>query len=160
MHPNRPDLLRPSLTPDARINSAPYSLQTGFLSAFFGGPMAAWGMSMLNAWRLGQLRRHAAWLTLMGLAGIGLIWFLTASAAGAQWLTVAARWLGPNAGHYTERLGALLLFAAGGFLHRREQRSADLFGLQRPNGWIAGVALIVGGYVASVLLAAAFGSFS
>lgn len=156
MHPNRPELLRPSLTPTDRIERAPYSLQTGFVSAFFGGPLAAVGMLVLNAVRMETLQRDAIWLGAAGLLGIGWVWLLIAAGAdGAAWLAALAHWLGPNAGGYLERLGGLLLFAGAAALHRREQRAADLFALARPNGWIAGIALILGGRVASLLVEAA-----
>lgn len=156
MHPKRPDLLRPSLSPSNRIERAPYSLQVGFLSAFFGGPLAAVGMSMLNSWRMGTLQRDAILLGAMGLLGAGLVGLLAVgSAEGAAWLVTLERWFGRNAGSYLERLGGLLLFAGEAALHRREQRAADLFGLPRPNGWIVGIAFIVGGRAGSLLIDAA-----
>jgi hypothetical protein len=43
-------------------------------------------------------------------------------------------------------------------LHRAEQRSADLFALKRPNGWIMGVSLIALGFAAGMLLIVGMGA--
>jgi lysylphosphatidylglycerol synthetase-like protein (DUF2156 family) len=61
-----------------------------------------------------------------------------------------SEWIGGRSMALAERLMALLAFALNAALHRREQRSADLFGLKRPNGWVAGIALIVFGFAATV----------
>jgi hypothetical protein len=52
--------------------------------------------------------------------------------------------------NYFQRLIALALFGLGYALHRREQRSADVMGLDRPNGFIAGLACIAAGVLASL----------
>lgn len=151
---SRADLLRPSLSEDgaAAVRRAPYSLQVGFLSAFFGGPLAAAAMVALNAWRLERLRRDAAWLLAVAVAAFGFYVVVQRSALFAEGLQALSQWAGPRALVYVERLFALALFGIGALLYRREQRSADLFGLARPNGWIAGIALIAGGMLAAWLV--------
>jgi len=151
----RPDLLRPTVSEPAQVARAPYSLQTGFLSAFFGGPFAAALMLGLNAWRLKRLPRDAAWALLIAAAFTAWLAFTQQTEPG---LALQARLVelgGRNAMSIAARLFALLACVGTALLHRREQRSADLFGLQRPNGWGVGIALIVIGWGASHLLASA-----
>lgn len=150
---SRAELLRPSLSGSDRLRRAPYSLQAGFLSAFFGGPFAAAGLFAVNAWRLGRARSDAPAIAGMLLAA--LVFALGSGPGGAiqSALQPVAQWLGPRTGIYAERLFALALFGIGAALHRREQRSVVLFGLRRPNGWIGGLAAIVGGNVVSTLIA-------
>lgn len=149
---SREELLRPSLDGSSRIAAAPYSLQTGMWSAFFGGPLAAAAMIGLNAWRIGRLRRDAAWVLLIVVAHLGWAFFLygTPTGLGLQAKLVGA--LGGRALTYCERFIALMAFVVGMLLHRAEQRSTDLFGLKRPNGWIVGIGLIVAGWVLGGLL--------
>ena len=52
-----------------------------------------------------------------------------------------------GAASYLHRLIGLALFGLGYALHRKEQRSADTMGLDRPNGWIAGLVCIAAGTV-------------
>jgi hypothetical protein len=148
----RHDLLQPSLGGSARLAAAPYSLGTGMWSAFFGGPLAATALIGINAWRVGRLRRDAVWVVLLAMAYVAWTFFLHATPAGAEARSTLVSWLGSRGPAYCDRFIALMSFAGGMLLHRSEQRSADLFGLKRPNGWIMGVALIVCGVVAGDLL--------
>ncbi len=149
---SRDQLLQPSLD-DGAVATAPYSIRTTFLTAFFGGPLAAIAIVALNT-----LRLRRVWLDLAPL-GLVLAAFLAFMLA-LQW----TEW-GANLGAYlnvkddarpivfVSRAIAIAIFGLGYALHRKEQRSADLMGLRRPNGWIAGIACIAGGILLSVTLA-------
>jgi lysylphosphatidylglycerol synthetase-like protein (DUF2156 family) len=149
---SRHELLQPSLDRASRLSAAPYSLQTGIWSAFFGGPPAAIAMIGINAWRVGRWRRDLTWVALLVVAYVAWIFFMYATPAGAEWRATLAGWLGGRAMAYCERFLAFMVFLGGMLLHRSEQRSADLFGLKRPNGWLMGILLIVVGFVAGALL--------
>lgn len=152
MPPSRAELLRPSLSGSDRLRRAPYSHQVGFLSAFFGGPFAAAGLLAVNAWRLDRLRRDASVIVVVAFAAFT---FHASTRPGGllfEWLQPLVQWLGPRTFVYVERLAALALFGIGAALHRREQRSVDLFGLPRPNGWIGGIAAIAGGIALSTIV--------
>lgn len=152
---SRQDLLQPSLTDRARLASAPYSLQTGGLAAFFGGPFAAALMLAINAKRVGRLKRDALWAVAMALLFVGWLFFVYRTAPGLALQAQLVGLLGRNALGVLARLLALLAFLVAAYLHRREQRSADLFGLKRPNGLWLGIALIVLGEVLSMAVIAA-----
>ena len=69
------DLLMPSLG-GVQVERAPYSSQTGFLAAFFGGPLAACGYGALNARRIGRLTSDGPWLAAFVVGDIALMWLL------------------------------------------------------------------------------------
>ena len=143
--PSAPDLLQPSLS--ARpVRQAPYSLRAGFLVAFLGGPAAVFGMATLNAHRVGRLPRDLAWLLPALLAWLLFEVWWAATPSGRQFDAGVQVALGASGPRYLERGLALLGFALTCLLHRREQRVADMLGLDRPNGWGAGVALVIAGY--------------
>jgi hypothetical protein len=148
--PLNPDLLRPSLSDTGQVAAAPYTLQTSFFSAFFGGPFASAAMLLLNARRLGRLQRDLGWAMVIAIAFVAWLVYVYTTPAGHALQVKLAEWVGGRSMALAERLMALLAFALNAALHRREQRSADLFGLKRPNGWIAGIALIVFGFAATV----------
>jgi len=148
--PLNPDLLRPSLSDTGQVAAAPYTLQTSFFSAFFGGPFASAAMLLLNARRLGRLQRDVVWALVIAIAFAAWLVFAYTTPAGHALQVKMAEWVGGRSMALAERLMALLAFAVSAALHRREQRSADLFGLKRPNGWVAGIALIVFGFAATV----------
>src|SRR5262249_39204793 len=70
----RDELLRPSLG-DAVAARAPYSVRTTFLTAFFGGPLAALAIIVLNSVRL---RRWLPDLPVLGVVLAGFIAFVLA----------------------------------------------------------------------------------
>ncbi|HJW12841.1 MAG TPA: hypothetical protein VJ598_13680 [Albitalea sp.] len=155
MLPVNSDLLRPSLSDPAKLAAAPYSQQTGMLVAFFGGPLAIAVLLALDAGRLGRLGRDALWVALVIAGFAAWLWFVARTDAGPAFRAQLIEVLGRRGPAMIERLMALLAFALGMFLHRTEQRSATLFGLKRPNGWVMGIVLIVLGNAASALLHAA-----
>jgi hypothetical protein len=148
----RHELLQPSLDGASRLAAAPYSVQTGMWIAFFGGPMAAVAMIAINAWRVGRVRRDMVWVGLLAAAYVAWTFYIEATPSGAELRATLVGWLGSRGPAYCDRFLALLVFLLGMLLHRSEQRSTDLFGLKRPNGWLMGVLLIVAGSGAGVLL--------
>lgn len=151
MNASREGLLQPTLGQDARPAAAPYSVQATFFTGFFGGPFAAIALIALNAARLRRLGRD--WIALLAcLIGALLIgWALNGPVPSAapvrDWLTAT---LGERSDRYVYRLIALLIVGVGFLLHRREQRNTDMLGLQRPNGWIAGLICTGAGFVLMV----------
>jgi hypothetical protein len=78
-----------------------------------------------------------------------------ATGTGQAALAWSRDMLGARGGELLRRALALAFFAATAlWLHRREHRMADLMGLQRPNGWVMGLLLIVAGNVLAFLLRA------
>jgi len=145
------DLLQPSLSVRP-VRLAPYSLQAGFLVALCGGPAAVFGMATLNAHRVGRLPRDLAWLLPALLAWLLFEAWWAATPSGRQFNVGVQAALGFPGPRYVERGLALLGFVLSGMLHRREQRAADMMGMARPNGWVAGVVFVVGGYLVAWLL--------
>jgi len=149
---SRDELLRPSLG-DAVAARAPYSVRTTFLTAFFGGPLAALAIIVLNSVRL---RRWLPDLPVLGVVLAGFIAFVLAL-YWTEWGGGLRAYLQAIAGEraltYLFRLIALGFFGLGYALHRKEQRSADLIGMARPNGWIGGIACGIGGLIVQVTFA-------
>jgi hypothetical protein len=153
----RDELLRPSLEGSA-VAKAPYSTRTTFLTAFFGGPLAAIAITALNSVRLQRVMRDLAPLGAALVAYVGFMLVLTFTDWGTSFLAAITEIAGPRGTAYFDRLIALALFGLGYMLHRREQRSSDLMDLTRPNGWIAGLACIALAIALMAGFAAALGS--
>lgn len=145
-------LLQPSLGPAQPLREAPYSGQAGFLVSFFGGPLAACLLSALSARRLGRLPRDLPWLAAVGLAYVGLEWAALHTAIGQQAMAALNDLLGGSRHDLAHKLLGLLAFGLFSLLHRQEQRTATLMGLDRPNGTWVGLGLIGLGIAASVLI--------
>jgi hypothetical protein len=100
--------------------------------------------------RLRRVSKDAAvWVALLAALALGG-WLLFHSSAGADvrgWFTEQ---LGGRAARFSGQLSGLAIVGIGYLLHRKEQVNADLVGLTRPNGWIAGVACIVLGMALSI----------
>lgn len=146
-------LLQPSLTPQRLARSA-YTTQVHFLAAFFGGPLAALALSVVNARRLARWPRDLPWIAALAVLVLACEWWLARGSSGSAGLALAREWLGPSAPRYLNRALALACFGVSLWMHRREQSAADLMGLPRPSGWGMGLALVVGGSVAEALLRA------
>jgi hypothetical protein len=145
----RDDLLQPTLTGTAPA-AAPYSVQTTFLTGFFGGPFAALAILAMNSFRLRRVSRDAlVWGALLAALAIGG-WLLFHSAAGADVRAWFTDQFGGRAARFSGQALGLAIVAVGYLLHRREQVNADLMGLTRPNGWIGGIGCIVIGTAVSV----------
>lgn len=156
MSESRHDLLQPTLAHDRNPSRAPYSVQAIFLTAFFGGPLAAVGILGANAYFLRRLSRDAPALIAMVLASMAAVWVLYGTDGGAParaWLEAT---LGSNGRRLVTRFIALMLVGLGYLLHRAEQRNADFLGLKRPNGWIGGlICTVLGGVLFAVFTAVA-----
>jgi hypothetical protein len=145
----REDLLQPTLT-GAAPAAAPYSVQTTFLTGFFGGPFAALAILAMNSFRLRRLARDAlVWGALLVLLAMGG-WLLFHSAAGADVRSWFTDQFGRRAARFSGQALGLAIVGVGYLLHRREQVNADLMGLARPNGWVGGLGCIVIGMAVSV----------
>lgn len=153
MDPTPYHLLQPSLSGRGEApQAAPYSQQAGFLTAFFGGPFALAIMFAINSKRLSRLGRDAGWIALAALGYAAWVWFCHRTSAGQEVRAWLLHELGRRGPEIAERLIALAGYALMALCHRREQRSATLFGLDRPNGLWLGLGLIVAGNVLSIAL--------
>jgi hypothetical protein len=145
----REDLLRPTLTGNARA-AAPYSVQTTFLTGFFGGPFGALAICATNSVRLRRVSKDVAvWVVLLAALALGG-WLLFHSTAGADVRSWFTDQFGARAARFSGQASGLAIVGIGYLLHRKEQVNADLMGLTRPNGWIGGVLCIVFGIMLSV----------
>lgn len=145
----RDELLRPSLDGGA-VAKAPYSVRTTFLTAFFGGPLAAIAITAVNSVRLQRWMRDLAPLGAALIVYVAFMLVLVLTDWGVGFRAGLNEIAGPRGASYFDRLIGLALFGMGYMLHRREQRSSDLMDLTRPNGWIAGLACIALGLVLMV----------
>lgn len=145
------DLLQPSLV-DTQPREAPYSLQTAFLTSFFGGPLAALAIFGVNARRIGRLRSDAVGAAAVLVACVAFEWWWRRTSGGQAFDAWLIDQFGKSSGRYVERLSGLAVFALGAAIHRREHKASDLMGAARPNGLGIGVALIAGGWIVSALL--------
>lgn len=143
------ELLRPSLTAEHSSVSSIYSVRTGFLASFFGGPIGGAIVALLNARRLGRLK--ADWpVALLALSiSAGLSWSLVAHKW--QWLDAS---LGRGSGRYLQDLAGLAFYGVVYTLHRTYYRSMELLGLDPPDGLRVGIAAAALGYFAEVVLRA------
>jgi hypothetical protein len=146
----RDELLKPSLSL-THTTRAPYSTTTTFLTAFFGGPLAIIGITGLNAWRLGRLRRDVVPLLIVLVAYLGLVWSLALTEWGTAFQASLLEMIGLKSMFNIYRLVALIMCGMGYLLHRNEQRSAELLGMVRPDNWIAALAFIGAGILAMPL---------
>ncbi len=78
---SKDELLQPSLSHSA-MAKAPYSLQTTFVTAFLGGPLAAIAITALNSVRLQRWVRDLAPLSMALVAYIGFLLIFTYSEWG------------------------------------------------------------------------------
>jgi hypothetical protein len=137
-------LLQPSLSGTGSAPpAAPYSSTTSFACAFLAGPLGVLAIGALNVHRCRRWRKDAAFLSLLIVAT--LVWLFVVPRwegyAAMQSATVQA--LGPGGWRYANRAFALALFGLLHWRHRELDRAANLMGLERPNGWIAGLCVIV-----------------
>lgn len=142
------ELLRPSLTHVAP-RLAPFSLRAQFLTAFLGGPVAAWAITAFNAHRLSRLPRNLPLLIVGGAAWVAYLftWLTPTARAAAPWLEPLLASPGLSL-----RALALAIFGAAAWLQRREQAACDLMGTKRPNGTLLATLLILAGNALSLLI--------
>jgi hypothetical protein len=148
------DLLQPSLGEQAAPRRSPYSQQVHFLSAFFGGPFAALALAGINAVRLDRIARDAWWIALCALLYVGVEYWLLHGADAKAFTAWGAEHLGKRWLPYLIRALALAYFVIAVLMHRKEHKMTDLMGLARPSGWLLGIGLILGGWLASGVLVA------
>jgi hypothetical protein len=140
------DLLRPTLGGAGATRNSIYSTTTGYLAAFFGGPIAAVVVALVNSQRLGRLSRD---------------WPLAALAIGAQ--AAFIQWQlghGPSSGdapdaslqQLLQRLLGLAFFGLAYLLHRRYFRNMTVAGIKPPSGWVLGIGAIVGGLAVNLAM--------
>jgi len=122
-----------------------YSVRAAFLTSFFGGPIAAVLITLLNARRLRRLARD--WpLALAAVAIlIALRWSMSRHA-----LAVLEPILGQNTEALLEELAGLGLFGIGYALHGPYHRSQSFLDLPTPNGLLTGILCILGAAVVEI----------
>jgi hypothetical protein len=143
------ELLRPSLTAEHSSASAIYSVRTGFLASFFGGPIGGACVALLNARSLGRLKVDWPVALLALSVSVGLSW--SSAAHKWQWLDSS---LGHGSGRYLQELAGLAFYGVIYTLHRPYYRSMQLLGLDPPNGLRVGIAAAALGYFAETVLRA------
>ncbi len=150
MDPNS-ELLQPSLGSDAGPATALYSVRTGYLSAFFGGPVAAALVALVNAHRLKRLRTDWPVAALAVLASLALAWW-EFRAGGRPWLEAR---LGRGGSIYAVRGAGLAVFGLVYLMHRMHYRSMAVMGVKGPSGWVLGIGAILAGIFATAAMEAA-----
>ena len=138
----RESLLTPSLTPSAAPAANLYSVQSGFLVAFFGGPFAIILYSALNSWKLRRPLEALAYLAALALC-VAVIAGITAGWLPLAWL---AGIIGNSAAEVVWRALSIALFGAFYLMHRKQHRSAALFGAKPPSPWIPAIVCAVLAY--------------
>jgi hypothetical protein len=134
------ELLRPSLAADARVPQAIYSAGTGFLSSFFGGPVAGAVIALVNSQRLRRL--HVDWPIALLAPAINVLIRLSVVDHFWDWLD---RLLGKGSVRYVAELVGLAFFGVIYALHKPYYRGMSLLGLQAPNGLLPGaIAIAIG----------------
>lgn len=141
------DLLRPSLSSPRDVPAPIYSVRTAFLTSFFGGPIAAMLITLLNARRLRRLDRD--WPLVMAALAmvIALRW-----AMSRHVLAMLESTLGQSTETLGWELSGLALFGAGYALHAPYHRSQSFLDLPTPNGLLAGTLSICAAFVVEIAL--------
>ena len=132
-------LLKPSLSPDTAISPL-YSVGTGFVLGFFGGPVAAGMIMAINARRLGRLARDA-WLfaLIFVLSGV----FLFAVFDHPELFVVELEDGEPRNVRRVFLSGLGLLTAGLFYLkYRTYYRGMAMSGLESPSPWKTGFAVL------------------
>ena len=139
---SKEDLLEPSLRRAGPAAGSIYSVQTGFLSSFFGGSIGGAVVTAVNAHRLDRLSRDA-WLVVLGIAvQAAFLWWLL-RLDGNQWLEST---VGRNGPRVVGRVAGLAYFGLCYAIHRSYYRNMAFAGVTPPSGWRLGfIAIVVGG---------------
>ena len=145
------DLLRPTLTDSDRLRPI-YSARTGFLTSFFGGPMAGAIVTGVNAYRLGRLSKDG-WLVALGVsAAVAVLWWLI-RLDGQDWLRTT---IGRNGPRLVNNVAGSAFFSISYLVHRPFYRTMEFAGITPPNGWVVGLASVLIAAVVTVALAILF----
>ncbi|HEY1283380.1 MAG TPA: hypothetical protein VGE96_02765 [Steroidobacteraceae bacterium] len=146
--PDRNELLQPSLGRQVSAATSIYSTTTGYLAAFFGGPLGGAAIALTNSWRLRRLGRD--WpLALVALALTGGMAWWEQRAGGLAWLNSH---FGNSGQRFAVRVVGIAMFAVIYLIHRRYYRNMDMMNIKPPSGWVPGIAAIVGGIAAMMML--------
>ncbi|MDQ1817394.1 hypothetical protein RBA41_29215 [Massilia sp. CCM 9210] len=132
----RESLLTPSLSPSQAPAAILYSVQSSFLLAFFGGPFAIIFYSALSSWKLRRPLDALMYLPALALSTA----FLVAVQAGYAPLIALIDAIGSGGARILSRALAMALFGVVYLMHRKQHRSAALFGAKPPAPWIPAIA--------------------
>ncbi|SFU34937.1 hypothetical protein [Pseudoduganella namucuonensis] len=135
-------LLRPSLA-NTRTAAALYSPRSSFLLGFFMGPLPLILYSALNSIRLKRAVDMVAYaIALAVFSALVYTSFMDQRPAALVWINAQ---LGEGTSmRGAARILAIVLWGCFYLMHRKEHRSADLFG-ERPSPWIAAIGCAVAG---------------
>ena len=147
MDPNS-ELLRPSLGSHDSPATAIYSVRTGYLSAFFGGPLAAAAVALVNAHRLKRLRTDWPVAALAVLTSLALAWW-EIRAGGRSWLDSR---LGSGGSVFAVRITGLAVFGVVYVMHRMYYRGMAVMGVKAPHGLALGLGLAIAGIAATAAI--------
>jgi hypothetical protein len=137
----REHLLTPSLGANAP-SAAPYSTRSSFLVALFGGPLAILLYAALSSWRL----RRPADIPVYA-AGLALtVALMYAALVDRHLLAGVAAILGKDTIRFLSSALSLGLCGVFYLLHKKQHRSAALFGTKPPSPWIPAIICMVLGY--------------
>jgi hypothetical protein len=151
----REHLLTPSLSASAKPVKL-YSIQSGFLVAFFGGPAASLLYSGLNSWRLRRVADIP--VHLLGAALVyALVYTLMYHATLFEGLY---QLLGNDLFRALRTLLSLAICGTFYLLHQKQHRSRAFFSDKPPSPWIPAIACIAAGYGIMVGLVAALRSMA
>ncbi|NHZ79923.1 hypothetical protein F2P44_11640 [Massilia sp. CCM 8695] len=135
----RESLLTPSLSPSRAPAAILYSVESSFLLAFFGGPFAIILYSALNSWKLRRPLDGLVYLAAL-LLSVAFIVAVKTRYAPLAGLMLA---IGASAAELLWRALSMVLFALFYLMHRKQHRSAVLFGAKAPSPWIPAIAFAV-----------------
>ena len=141
--PTDHDLLRPSLgdnTPAAAL----YSPTACWMTAFFGGPIAALVIFAVNFSRAGVLKRESTWF------GAAVVVVIAALAYILQWMLELGEM--PREGRLLVRACALVVAALLYWRLRPMFRAQEMFGRDSPNPWPIALGATAVNFVAMYLL--------
>jgi hypothetical protein len=139
-------LLRPSLSGTGGRGRKLYSTTVGYIAAFFGGPLAAVVIALVNSHRLGRQSRE--WPLALGALLLSAVVVLPAPWGLLDWALLRLEESGLKLAWRVLGLG---VFAASYLLHRKYHRSMEVMGVKAPSGWLLGITAIVLGQVPLVV---------
>ena len=145
---DRNELLQPSLGGEASAATSIYSTTTGYMAAFFGGPLGGAAIALTNSWRLRRLGKDWPLAVVAIVLTGGMAWW-EQRMGGLTWLRSN---FGSSGERFAVRLVGLAMFGVIYLIHRRYYRSMEMMGITPPSGWVPGVAAILGGVIVMSVL--------
>jgi hypothetical protein len=145
----REHLLSPSLS-DTRPTVRLYSPRSSFLLGFFMGPLPLVLYSALNSVRLKRPLDALAYVLATALSA-ALIYasFMQPQPEALAWFNAQ---IGEESMRTVSRILAIVLWGSFYLMHRKEHRTAELFG-ESPSPWIPAIACAALGFALTVGLA-------